>query len=120
MRLLPLLFSTVVNVDELSCPVVAEGEDTPTSAPGLDGLFPDDTSLALCGTDGETYQSLCQLLQTSSNVRIAHARACDAPECQTGQVRVHNTTYVANHWWEGLGPGAEVMIVQLQWISDTN
>ena len=76
-------------MDELSCPVVNEA--TPTSPPG--GLAPlpgEEESLELCGSDGETYQSLCQLLQTSANVRIAHAGSCDAPECRTGQVKYYN------------------------------
>lgn len=77
-------------MNELSCPVVDEGEDTPTSAPEGEGPGPVQSSFAVCGTDGETYQSVCQLIQTSNNVRIAYAGACDAPYCQTGQVRVHS------------------------------
>lgn len=44
------------------------------------------TGLEVCGTDNQTYSSLCSLLQTSRNVQVAHAGACEDEECQTGPV----------------------------------
>lgn len=40
----------------------------------------------VCGTDNNTYPSVCSLLQRTSGVRVAHAGACDIPECRSGPV----------------------------------
>ena len=78
------LFS-LVDVNQLSCPVeeeVGPPEEEPST------VSPESTDI--CGSDGETYSSLCQLIQTTSNVRVAHAGPCDSPDCQTGEVRVQS------------------------------
>ena len=41
----------------------------------------------VCGTNCETYPSICQLLQdTGGTGRVAYAGMCDNPECFGGQV----------------------------------
>ena len=73
----------LVDVNRLNCPVVNESEfTTPTNQPSM--FDPESTSV--CGSDGVTYQSLCHLLQTSTNVRVLYAGPCDTPDCQTGEV----------------------------------
>ena len=39
----------------------------------------EDTSV--CGTNGQTYPSLCRLLQDTGNEGVAYAGECDREEC---------------------------------------
>ena len=41
---------------------------------------------AVCGSDNETYSSLCQLIQTTTTVSVAHSGPCEDPKCQGGEV----------------------------------
>ncbi len=68
-------------MNRLSCPVFDESETTPTTSESF------EESSVICGSDGETYRSLCHLLQTTNNVRVAHAGSCTSAECQGGEVR---------------------------------
>ena len=45
-----------------------------------------DNSTAVCGTNGVTYPSLCQLIQDTGNEAVAYAGQCDRRECQGGPV----------------------------------
>jgi len=74
-----------VNLEERSCPVVETIEGTTPSPEELSDLADDSTEV--CGSDGVTYPSLCQLLQMTSNIRVAHAGACERPECGSQEVR---------------------------------
>ena len=40
----------------------------------------------MCGTNGETYPSLCELLQDTGNEGVAYAGECDREECEGGEV----------------------------------
>lgn len=46
----------------------------------------EDSGIQLCATNGVTYNSLCQLLQDTGNVRVAFVGACDSVECSGGSV----------------------------------
>ena len=48
----------------------------------------------MCGSDNNTYPSICNLLQTTVDVQIAHSGACESEECtRYGEVSV---------WCEGV------------------
>lgn len=49
----------------------------------------DDENTILCGTNGETYSSLCELLQDTGNEGVAYAGSCDREECDGGEVRAY-------------------------------
>lgn len=46
----------------------------------------EDTSDSVCGTNGQTYPSLCQLLQDTGNEGVAYVGECDREECDGGSV----------------------------------
>lgn len=81
-----------MNLTTISCPVITiieEGStvDLMTSGDGdIISIEDDEESTAVCGADGQTYASVCHLLQTSPYVRILHAGACDVGECQARKV----------------------------------
>ena len=66
-----------VNTNSLMCANIPE-EDLESSAL--------DNSTAVCGTNGITYPSLCQLIQDTGNEAVAYAGSCDRRECQGGPV----------------------------------
>ncbi len=68
-------FLITVNKENLTCPV----------------LSAIDEREAICGSDGQTYQSLCHLIQATSNVVVLHDGPCNNPECQNGKVGMHFT-----------------------------
>ena len=48
-------------------------------------LSEDETML--CATNGETYRSLCRLLQDSKREGVAYVGGCGSEECSGGEVR---------------------------------
>ncbi len=46
----------------------------------------DADSTLVCGTDGQTYDSICHLIQTSINVQVLFAGDCNDTECDQGEV----------------------------------
>ena len=71
-------------VNELRCPP----NDTIT----------DDTENAqVCGTDNQTYSSICSLLQRTTNVQVAHAGPCEDPRCRGGPVGTDPYTHTHTH-----------------------
>ena len=82
-------FNTV-NISDLLC-----DDDTSSSTPepeqedndselGTGDVDPEDTRV--CGTDGNTYSSICQLLQQTVNVNVHYAGQCDSSHCRGGPV----------------------------------
>ncbi len=69
------LSSYSVDLERLKCPVVNVSE--PVTTP---------TGQEVCGSDNQTYSSLCNLLQTSRDVDVVHAGACEDEKCRTGPV----------------------------------
>ena len=49
-----------------------------------------DESSQVCGSDDTTYSSICNLIQTTSNVDIAYSGPCEADECDVGEVSSGN------------------------------
>ena len=45
-----------------------------------------DEEDVVCGTNGETYSSVCRLLQDTGNEQVAYAGDCDREECDGGPV----------------------------------
>ncbi len=43
----------------------------------------------MCGTNGETYSTICELLQDTGNEGVAYTGACDSEECGDREVCVH-------------------------------
>lgn len=71
-----------VNISALNCPIEISTNGNGTNSTS-DETYGED---AVCGSDNETYASLCHLVQTTTNVYVAHTGPCDAPECQGGPV----------------------------------
>ena len=76
-----------MDVNRISCPVVATIEEG-SSDDLMESDDEDSEFTEVCGTDQQTYQSICHLLQTSTNVSILHTGACNVGECQARKVRV--------------------------------
>lgn len=78
-----------VEADGNSCPVVnttiSEGSSEGQSETSVDEQDGSE-STEICGTDNQTYQSICYLLQTSTNVHILHAGACNTGLCRARKV----------------------------------
>ena len=70
-----------VNISALNCPIEISNTTNSTS----EESFGEN---AVCGSDNETYSSLCQLVQTTTNVHVVHTGPCEDPECQGGQVSI--------------------------------
>ena len=51
---------------------------------GTGDVDPEDTRV--CGTDGNTYSSICQLLQETVNVNVHYAGRCNSSHCRGGPV----------------------------------
>ena len=69
-----------VKIDDLNCTFETANVTNSTSS---DEETVDDT---ICGSDNETYASLCDLVQTTTNVYVVHTGACEDPECQGEEV----------------------------------
>lgn len=83
-----------VNITQLSC------EDTNSTATdeeeevaqqvstelGTGDVDPADTRV--CGTDGNTYPAVCQLLQRATNINVRYAGRCNSSRCRGGLVSV--------------------------------
>ena len=52
---------------------------------GSGDVEPSDTRV--CGTDGITYGSACELLQRTGDIDVHYAGRCNATSCKGGQVR---------------------------------
>ena len=52
---------------------------------GSGDVDPSDTRV--CGTDGNTYGAVCQLLQRTADVDVHYAGRCNATNCRGGRVR---------------------------------
>ena len=100
-----LQFSCIVNVTNLFCTnetttmTRSDDDDNDSDSDG-DGIGngdvdPDDTSI--CGTDGNTYPSICRMLQSTVNVTTLHAGHCNALRCKGG--RVSNVLLTSLHSW---------------------
>ena len=85
-------FSLIVNVTDLDCSnetvsnSTDDDDDSDTDGDGIGNgdVDPDDTSI--CGTDGNTYSSICHMVQTSNDVQVLHAGHCNASRCKGGRV----------------------------------
>ena len=63
--------------------------DQPPESAGNDRAFenaPEPTDNSVCGTNGVTYPSLCNLLQDTGNEAVAYAGRCGQEDCQGGPV----------------------------------
>ena len=40
----------------------------------------------VCGSDGNSYSSICKLLQSAAGIRALYGNKCDAAQCSGGQV----------------------------------
>ena len=49
----------------------------------------------VCCTNGETYPSLCELLQDTGNEGVAYAGECDREECEGGEVSTPSQKHTA-------------------------
>lgn len=82
-----------VDTNKISCSVVnttIEEGSTEGQNEGIEGSEDENggsESREVCGTDNQTYKSLCHLLQTSVNVHILHAGACNTGECRAMKVQ---------------------------------
>lgn len=47
---------------------------------------PTDIDETVCASNGQSYASVCHMLQDTSMVQVEHAGRCDNPECDTGPV----------------------------------
>ena len=59
-------------------------------------IDPNDTSV--CATDGNTYRSVCHLLQNTVNVQVLHAGRCNDTKCRGGPVSLalHSLLLIIN------------------------
>lgn len=46
----------------------------------------DSEDTTLCGSNGEAYSSLCELLQDTGNEGVAYSGDCDREDCDGGEV----------------------------------
>ena len=78
-------YFNAVNISDLLCD---NETSTSSSEPEEDGndselgtgdVDPEDTRV--CGTDGNTYSSICQLLQETVNVNVHYAGRCNSSHC---------------------------------------
>ena len=58
-------------------------------------IDPNDTSV--CATDGNTYRSVCHLLQNTVNVQVLHAGRCNDTKCRGGPVSLATTQSSFNY-----------------------
>ena len=61
-----------------------EGDNDDIDDIGDGDIDPNDTSV--CATDGNTYRSVCHLLQNTVNVQVLHAGRCNDTKCRGGPV----------------------------------
>jgi len=54
---------------------------------------PTEDSTQVCGTDQQTYESICHLIQTTTNVQVLYAGNCNATECEQGEVSDSKEVY---------------------------
>ena len=81
-----------VNITRLSCDdyntTTMDSDDSRDERDdniGSGDVDPSDTRV--CGTDGNTYGAVCQLLQRTADVDVHYAGRCNATNCRGGQVR---------------------------------
>lgn len=78
-----LPFLSIVNVTDLECPAVnrtASNETTSEETTSEETTSEETTQI--CGSDGNTYSSICNLIQTSVNVEMAYSGPCNVDECE--------------------------------------
>ena len=89
---LDTLLVASVNIAALTCFVEVTTTD---EGSGESELIEEEEeeSTEVCGTDEVTYPSMCDLIQTSTDLKILHPGSCDNMECTSGKVKELNILY---------------------------